>query len=83
MAKCKSCGATMDFATTKNGKQIPLDAKPHVEGNITREIAPDGRLEAFVLNGEHLAEARRNGLSLYRSHFVTCSTAAQHRKTRA
>jgi len=27
MAKCKSCGAEVIWATTEDGKKIPLDAK--------------------------------------------------------
>lgn len=72
MSKCKSCGARIDWATTPNGKLIPLDAIVVADGNIRAERPyGDTNLRATVVpqgEGDRV------------SHFVTCPNAREHRK---
>jgi hypothetical protein len=75
---CKSCRAEVVWALlAKSGAKIPLDAGVFPDGNI---IIRDGK--AHVLGPDALAALPPN-TPRFRSHFVTCPNAAQHRKERA
>lgn len=69
-ATCSSCGAPIVWATTVNGKAIPLDPEPTTFGNL---VVVDG-----------IARPPRIGDDVpflqYVSHFATCPNAAVHRK---
>lgn len=68
---CKSCHAAIDWRKTVKGKNVPLDPEPHPEGNIyidDQGVAVYAKAGTFPL--------------MFRSHFVTCPNAAQHRKPR-
>jgi hypothetical protein len=71
-AHCSSCGARITWATTENGKKIPIDAQKDLTGNIQLELR-DGVLTAIV---------GKNGTGHYVSHFATCPNAKSHRKPR-
>lgn len=68
---CRSCDAPIEWAVTTNGKRIPLDPHPTLNGNI--ELY-DG--VAHVVPVDLSATTLR-----YTSHFATCSDPARHRKT--
>jgi hypothetical protein len=69
MAVCKSCGAPIEWAHTKNGKRIPLDPGTVENGNIT--VADDGIAYIWPAGeGDRV------------SHFATCEFAKDHRKKR-
>jgi hypothetical protein len=72
---CKSCGAEIIWAKTKNGKAIPIDAEPCKDGNISlyneMAIVMDMREIAFY-DGP-----------LYTSHFVTCPQADEYRSKKS
>jgi hypothetical protein len=72
MAKCRSCGAPIRWATTEaSGARIPLDVEPQAAPNIV--VAPN------VL-GEPIARVVTPGAGETTSHFVTCPAAADHRR---
>ncbi len=71
MDKCKSCGAEIIWTTTKNGKKMPVDAKP-----IKRIILKKNNLIEFFETGiEYISEIT----DTYVSHFSTCPMANKHR----
>lgn len=79
MSSCASCGAPIKWAVTANGKRIPLDPEPHLDGRVRLIHLSNGR-EARVLTDPDLAEARHAGEALYQTHFATCPNADKHRK---
>ena len=70
MSKCASCGAELRWAETKNGKRIPLDVEPVINGNL--EL--DGNTVRYVTPDANAVPMR------YRSHFVGCPGAGPHRR---
>ena len=69
MATCKSCGATIRWHMTANGKKMPLDAQPCQGGNL-------------IIDGDTARTPTPNdaGKPTYKSHFATCLHASTHRK---
>jgi hypothetical protein len=61
---CGSCGKTMIWAETENGKAIPLDAEP---------------VNAFVLERKGTVLVAKM-VKTYQTHFATCRNADQWRK---
>jgi hypothetical protein len=76
-AACKSCGASIIWALTQNGKRIPLDAEPaeRPSGLFRLEGSATGSMPPIAISAA--------GEPVYLSHFVTCPNADQHRKPRA
>lgn len=72
MAKCKSCGARVIWARTKNGKPTPLNADP----------VPDGTM--YVRDGvaRHVDLLTPKDTPWYMPHFATCPQADEWRKPR-
>lgn len=70
---CKSCGAPIFWAKTVNGKPMPLDAEPVLDGRIILE----GQT-AIVVGSAYV----RDGTARYDSHFATCPNARSHRRAR-
>jgi len=68
-AKCKSCGAEIEWIKTKAGKNAPIDAKP-VKVYIE---APDliGHENRWIL------------ISAFTSHFATCPDADKFRRKKS
>ena len=66
MSTCKSCGASITWATTPAGKSMPLDAKGEtmylVEGGVTTTVT----CRPVVVR---------------RPHWAACPGADAHRKT--
>ncbi len=69
MARCRSCGAEVIWATTANDKPMPLDATPDPKG-------------LFVVEGGVARRATAEDGYRYTSHFATCPQADQHRRAR-
>lgn len=84
MSKCRGCGAELVWGRTSNGKAIPLDPEPTIDGNVL--LTADtrfGRL-ARILPKDELAVARElfdRDRNLYRTHFASCPQSASFRKT--
>jgi hypothetical protein len=69
MAKCRSCGAQIEWATTAAGKAIPLNPYPVNGGNLEFR----GRMVHYV---------QPNQTPRFTSHFSDCPNASNHRKER-
>ena len=76
--RCKSCGAAIAWATTKEGKLIPLNhTRVRTYFTVLRD---DGTMEA-VEHRQYDDEKQRDEVCLsYVSHFVSCPNATQHSK---
>lgn len=69
--RCRSCGASIVFARTAKGKQMPLNAEP--QRLVVLEPDPqalDGLTKVAVVR------------ACFTPHFATCPAAAEHRKRR-
>jgi hypothetical protein len=75
--KCRTCGASIWWVITENGKRMPLDTKATPGGNIHLY---DGTAYVLDVKGQAIVEHRGNGDPLYTSHFATCPQADAHRK---
>lgn len=84
MSRCRSCGASIVWARTTNGKLMPVDAVAHDEGNVLLTWGDEEGVPtrfASVLTGTALETQR--GASpefMHRSHFATCVDANKHRR---
>lgn len=91
MARCRSCGSTVLWATTTSGRAIPVDAEPDTDWdtpiidpagglrptgwNVPGKHGPSPEVEAVGGQAELGGEGRR-----WRAHFETCPNADQHRR---
>lgn len=73
--RCRSCGAPIRWAKTRQGKAMPLDANPTPTGNVV--ISPDGA--ARVLTRKQVEQGGIVG-DRYVSHHATCPQAKQWRR---
>ena len=73
---CRSCGAPIRWVETDRDRRMPLDPEAHLEGNLV-VVVEGGRTIARMFQPLFDVDAER-----YRSHFVTCPNADQHRKPR-
>jgi hypothetical protein len=74
---CRSCGAPIIWALTRNDKRMPIDVGP-VEGGNVEIVARDTRRDVpYVV--VH-AQPPMGVDKLYMSHFATCPNAETHRK---
>lgn len=76
-ATCSSCGAAIEWATTENGKRMPVDAKP-----LTLPLPGVFRLRWTPGNPVPLAVSVKREEGFYNSHFATCPNAASHRRAK-
>jgi len=85
MPTCRSCGASIIWATTQVGRHMPFDKLPVLTGNFFLVPHPtEGDLLALHVDSDHFAaiHGRTNEASRYTSHFATCPQASKHRKAR-
>ena len=77
MSTCRSCAASIVWATPDNGRAIPLDPDAVPDGNLVDVVpgAPLRRVTHVQPNALLIDDPPR-----YVSHFVTCPNADQHRK---
>jgi hypothetical protein len=76
--RCRSCNAPIIWATSVNGKPLPLNVQPEPRGNVELLAVGNGQDPvARVLSSAERAE--RVG-ELYVSHWVTCPDAAVWRR---
>jgi hypothetical protein len=80
MAKCKSCGATILWIGTVNGKKMPCDAE-----QVVYWQDPKGETTIITPNGETIRATLQTqrtpatGIG-YIPHWVTCPQANKHRR---
>jgi hypothetical protein len=74
MSACRSCGASITWALTVNGKRMPVDAEPSENGNV--ELITDGRYVLAVVHSQPPMISK----PLHVSHFVSCPDADEHRR---
>lgn len=72
-AKCRSCGAEIVWAQTKQGKKMPVDAAAHPDGTLKVTAERDGTLVVEV-------RAPEGTQPRYRPHFSTCPDAESWRQ---
>jgi hypothetical protein len=70
---CKSCRAQIEWCRTENGNLMPLDVGTSLNGNI---VVSRG------LFGDKIATYVPPGQGDRVSHFATCSSPEQHRRSR-
>jgi hypothetical protein len=77
--RCSSCKAPIRWAITDAGYPIPLDLEPAADGNLRLVGA---RFKGGTPRALVVAPANRAALAgeLYKTHFVTCPYAEQHRQ---
>jgi len=73
MTKCRSCGAEIIWAETVNGKKIPLDAQPRLDGALA--LSPRGTVVTIGPDPCPGYDDQR-----FVSHFATCKDAPKWRR---
>lgn len=63
--RCRACNATIRWAVTKNGKAMPVDVDPAIDGNL--ELLGPLEDQVVVVDPQSPPERFR-----YRPHFATC-----------
>lgn len=76
---CRSCGAPIVWAVTKNGRPMPVDPDPTAGGNLLLVLDPDPREPPLA---RHPLTTDVPPFVLHLSHFATCPNAAEHRKVK-
>ena len=81
VSRCRSCGASIVWIRTKNGRMMPCDSRPihYVIAGMTGEkaltlVTPDGET---VTNAFPDPDSGRIG---YQSHFATCRFANRYKR---
>lgn len=72
---CRSCGAEILWALTKNGKRIPLNAEPVERMKGTFQLTYPGG------EGSEPVAVTMAGTDVYVSHFATCPNASAWRRS--
>jgi hypothetical protein len=72
----RGCGRYMFWATSGNGKAVPLDPDPVPDGNLVFVDSPDRATVRYLHKGETVSE----GAARYKSHFATCEKARDFRR---
>jgi hypothetical protein len=83
-SKCRSCGADILWAITRNEKKMPVDAVPDM-----RPPPKGGNMVLFLRGGqfgelrvEKYYEPKHGKQNRYTAHWSTCPNADQHRGDR-
>lgn len=86
MTRCKApgCGQEVVWVETRGaGRAMPVDAKPHEDGNVVIDYdAKPVPLATVIARKPQLSALRAAGVPLYVSHFATCPKADQFRRAR-
>lgn len=78
-SQCRSCQAPVVWATTENGKPMPVDADAHPDGNVLLRTR-DGAWQAVVLGPLERIEQERVH-RLHMAHHATCPDADTWRRS--
>lgn len=80
---CRSCQSPVVWCLTENNRRMPVDPDPDEKGNLVVAVRRgDGMCVMRYLRPELAEEERAHGTRLYLSHFVTCPSADEHRRSR-
>lgn len=80
MTECRSCGEPIIWAKVWiTGTPIPIDPDPVPNGNI---VMRSRRPYVEVASTNQIKDAKKAGLDLYVSHFVTCKDGDKWRRQR-
>lgn len=71
MARCRSCGADVIWATSTNGKAMPMDAQPDPKGTFVIVV---GKARKATAEDDRLHRPRHT------CHFATCEQADEWRR---
>jgi hypothetical protein len=85
---CRSCNAEIIWTITDKGNRMPVDQEPAPDGNLVLCLCGPGRLcirdgSRLITNHAHVASTIEGPLmngEFHLSHFVTCPSAASHRR---
>jgi hypothetical protein len=75
MSACRSCGASIIWTETVNGKTMPLDEDPDPDGNFTLDESHEPPVAEHIA-GRMIAPKEER----FTSHFATCPDAARFRR---
>lgn len=82
LTRCRGCSELIFFATSRDGKSMPVDHKPCNDGNLA--IAPVMRGEklprATVIRPAQAAGMHAAGVPVYSPHWARCPKAEEFRK---
>lgn len=80
LTRCRGCRERIFFATTRDGRNIPIDEKPASDGNLAIAPVPHGQTpHAEVVRPAQADGMRVAGVPTWRAHFATCPSADQFR----
>lgn len=79
---CRSCGTSIIWCTTVNGKAMPVDAEPSPHGEFLLQDHPAGGVTATFVPSMKRAAMRAAGIEFRISHFASCPDRDDHRKAR-
>lgn len=77
-ASCRSCGASIVWATTHKGRPMPVDADPVEGGNV--RLRRDGEKVIAEYPGKEHPALFEDDAPRYVSHFSTCPEAEEWRR---
>lgn len=69
-ARCNRCGAEIRWAKTINGKNVPLNPVPTVDGRWKIDMG-----KARCLTGVEWERSQVQGDRLFMAHFETCTAS--------
>lgn len=83
--KCRKCPAEIIWIENeRTGRAMPLNARPHPQGNVEIVKRPDNKKVGRVYGpGALLDKKRGENVSLYLNHFADCPFSKTFRKARA
>ena len=73
ISRCTSCGASILWAETVNGKAMPLDEMPDPDGKFALDEADEPPIATYK-------HTNPGGAERFTSHFATCPDAAKFRR---
>jgi hypothetical protein len=79
VSTCRSCGAEVIWAVTRDDKRMPLDAVPVDGGNVLLNMGARP-WRATVVGKDVQPSIFGDDSPRYTSHFSTCPHADSHRK---
>ena len=81
MAKCKGCGAEIDWILTRDGKNMPVDPEPvFVAVGDGRDVFVTDYGE--VIRGREVPYNTGDAEAAFISHWATCPVAGSFRRGR-